>query len=804
MGAPIARRGRAVALVVLTLVLLVLVGLVPVGSAAGAERAHPAAAVAGPTDPSASFASRAGYASDRSTLVADATPATGSRLVVVTFHPRDPSFFQTPPTDAPPLTSAEIADRFGLTLSQYTAVAQYFLGQGLRVVHPWPDRMSLTLTGPAGAIDRAFGTTIVEGTLQGRTVSFPSTAPTLPAPIEGMVESVTGLSSGFDSFALPLLHSSATGPASGAPSQSNNDLVTPAIARQIYRLSDLYNRSGGSPPYATSQGIAVILWGPGYVPSDLTTFYQRYYPATFPQPTIVPQPIDGAPAPSASAGNDPCGAAEELTLDLEWSGSMAPGATLYAVYAPEGSPTGCSPSVSAMSDALHAAIGLPVHAISMSFGSAESSDLSLRATWDTYLQEAELRGITPLAATGDTGGDASVGCGGGPSLQYPSSSPDVVAVGGTAVTLSRNLLGQVTGFAETAWNDSGGGFSAQFPAPWWQQLGNSARGEPDISATASDNFLYYDGQPQAAGGTSFSTPLWAGLIAEITAQYGRSMAPIAPRLYSIGAEEPSGRIGVGLADVTSGSTCLGSAGPGWDPETGWGSPRALLLYEDLTATFVALSMTVSPTSTGPGGSVTISAHLSNATSGAPISGVAVDLSLASSTNLGPCTGTFASASPTSGPSGNVSATMSVPACYLGASATARATVQTNGLYGTNSTTVPVNLLAFVPFLSGVTTFPYNVLGFGGIFVAAGLIGYVLGRPRRRSSPPARYLTLSSGGQSDPALSGPAPTPSSPTPPASALSPVAAAGSTLSGPPPPGAPAPSPEPSETAAEAPKTT
>ena len=788
---------------VLTLALLVLAGLVPVGSAAGAGGTQATATIPGAGDLSATFASRAGFAADRSTLVMDQTPATGSRLVVVTFQARDPSLFSPPPTGASPLTMAEIADRWGLTPSQYTGIEQYFLGQGLEVVHTWPDRLSLSLSGPVGSVDRAFGTKLVEGTLDGRAVSFPATPPVLPAPIEGMVESVTGLSSGFDTFELPALAPSTTAAGNASPSQSITNLVTPSVAREIYRLSELYNRSGGSPEYASSEGIAVLLWGPGYVPSDLTTFYDRYYPSSFPQPTIDWRAVAGASPPSSSASNDPCGAAEELTLDLEWSGSMAPGATLYAVYAPEGSPSECSPSASAMSEALHTAISLPVAAISMSFGMAESTDASLRATWDTYLAEAVQVGITPLAATGDTGGYASSGCGGGPSVQYPSSSPDVVAVGGTAVTLSRNLLGQVTGFSESAWNDSGGGFSTQFPAPSWQDLGSSARGEPDVSATSLDNFLYYDGKSLVGGGTSFATPLWAGLVTEMTAQYGQSLVPLAPRLYSIGAEQPFGRIGAGLADVTSGRTCLGSAGPGWDPETGWGSPRALLLYEDLTATFVALSMVVTPTSTGPGGSVTISAHLSNATSGAPIPGVPVDFSLTSATSLGPCTGSFASASPTTGPSGNVSVTMSVPGCYLGSSATARATVQSNGLYGTNSTRVPVNLLAFVPFLSGLTTFPYNVVGFGVIFLAAGLVGYLLGRPRHRSAPRSAVPSASSGGGSVPASPEPASTPSPTAPNRKTTPSVMTAGAD-----PPGSPseatAPSPGPVGTATEAPKTT
>ena len=54
------------------------------------------------------------------------------------------------------------------------------------------------------------------------------------------------------------------------------------------------------------------------------------------------------------------------------------------------------------------------------------------------------RRITLLAATGDLGGDAAANCAGGPAMDYPASSPDVIAVGGTDPTLARNVLGQVT------------------------------------------------------------------------------------------------------------------------------------------------------------------------------------------------------------------------------------------------------------------------------------------------------------------------------------------------------------------------
>jgi kumamolisin len=742
----------------IVLVLLLSVVALP----ASAASTHPISGATLPTllpsvapDP-LSFAARADYDPGEFALVTETSVARGPLLVDVTFQSRSPSLYDSPAPGSVPLTLPEIADRFGLTPDAYAAVTQYFASQGLTIVHTWPDRLALTLEGTPAEIDRAFDTSIRSGIYDGRTVSFPVTPPALPSSIEPMVESVVGLTTGFDGFSFPAMSPVSAG---ADPAQGNLDLVTPAIARQIYGLSSLYNRTG-SPQFASSQSIALLLWGMGYVPSDLQSFYQQSYPASFPSVTVADEPVDGAPSPSSSAANDPCGASQELTLDLEWSGSMAPGAKLYAVYAPESPAPTCSPTAVAMSDALHMAIGLPVDAISMSFGTPESSDASLRATWDTYLAEAVQEGITPLAATGDLGGDAQSGCRGGPAPQYPASSPNVLAVGGTDVSLSRNLLGQVTGFSETAWNDSGGGVSTQSAAPGFQQgLGLSGRGMPDVSATAADNYLYFNAQAQTAGGTSFATPLWAGLVTEMVAQYGHTLAPLAPRLYAIGGKEPSGKVGIGLADITSGNTCIASAGPGWDEATGWGSPRALLLYEDLTATFVDLALHVSSATIGPGGTLTITAHLANQSTGAAIAGVPVEVNLASGTNLGPCTGTFTSSEPATDGSGNVSVTGSVPWCYLGSSATVTVQVLSDGYYGTNSTNVAVNLLGLVPALGGLAVYPTNILGFVAIFAIASAIGYLLGRrPSRTTQAPSYSYPSSPPDDSSPPPSIPVPGP----------------------------------------------
>jgi len=752
------RRRRAIVAVALAMLMVVIPGATGTTVAPGGALSTSHSTQSKAADVfAAPFSARAGYSAENSAVATDVVPAHGSQLVVVTFQPRDPSFFIPPAPGAAAQSNTQIAMKFGLSSAEYSGVESYFRSEGLSVVHTWPDRLSLTLDGPVASIGRAFGTSIWAGWHDGVPVTYPASAPSLPSGIEPLVGSVLGLTTGFDSFLLPSL-APVSIPAAN-PAQGSADLVTPAIARSIYDLSSLYNVSGTA-QYATSESIALLLWGWGYAPGDVQSFFQQDYPSSFPSPTIAPYAIDGAPAPSPNAVNDPCKSSQELTLDLEWAGSMAPGATLDAVYAPESAAPMCSPTTASMADAFHQAVSLPVSAVSMSFGTPESSDQSLAAAWQTDIGEADQKGITLLAATGDLGGDAQPNCQGGPMPQYPSTSADVLAVGGTAVTLQRNLLGQLTGFSESAWSESGGGYSTQNGAPTWQSNGSGGRGVPDVSATAADNFVYFAGSDEVAGGTSFATPLWAGLMTEMDAIHGRAFGLVSPRLYSIGEAEssPGSRIAPGLADITSGNTCVASAGPGWDAATGWGSPRALLLYEDLTATFVNLSIQVAPSSVAQGGTVTITGHLSNITTGAAITNVPVAVSLVSSTDIGPCTGVFGSSTPATDGGGNLSVSVRVPVCYLGSHATAQVAVTADGYYGTNSTTVAVNLLGLVPGLGGLADYPYNLVTFVVIIVASVSVGYVLGRGRHPapSVAPSAPVPPTVGGTTVPEPEAPAP------------------------------------------------
>jgi kumamolisin len=737
-----------------------------------------------PSALSAPWATRSGFVSSFQPDPGSVAPASGWISVAVTLWPRNLSMFEPPSEGAAPLTSAQFADRYSPSESEYQSVIDYFEGYGLSILHTWPDRLSITLEGPASLMGEAFGTTLLRATLTGAPIEYPRTVPSLPASLESEISSVTGLSSGFSRFTLPLApvaSSLLTTDHLTTDQATTTGEVTPSGAHGAYGFDGLYNLSGTFHS-ATGQNIVLLLWGDGYNPSDLSTFFSTYYPSDYPVVTTWnAYPIDGAPAPSANAVNDPSGAPQELTLDMEWSGTMAPGATLDAVYAPDGPAPSYSPNDTPMEDALSYAVNSlhNVSVISMSFGLPESEDTSFQAAYTTLFAEAEQKGITVLAASGDDGGSqlSHGACTLTPEVEFPASSPDVLAVGGTAPTLNVSFTGQITGIAtQPAWNRSGGGFSADYPAPSWQlvgsagaAIGSNGRGVPDVAGPAADNMLYYNGAVGQLAGTSFATPMWAGLIAELNAVRGIPVGFVTPRLYAVASEEASAPGSAkAFSDVTTGANCLNSAKPGWDPVTGWGTPRVLVLYAALTSTFVNLTVQAAPTSVFPGGSTTISVAVHNSTTGAPIDGVNVTVGVSASAGYtGPCGGTFRTATLVTGSNGTAQATFSVPFCYFGGQASVTATLLSNGYFGQATANVAVSLLSGSGFVSLLSTFPYNAIFFAFIVLIAVVIGALISRrsKRKRSLPPSSFYD---GGAPPGAVqswasppSGPPPTPGRP-------------------------------------------
>jgi kumamolisin len=199
---------------------------------------------------------------------------------------------------------------------------------------------------------------------------------------------------------------------------------------------------------------------------------------------------------------------------------------------------------------------------------------------DEAFQAAAAMGVTVTVAAGDDGSTDGV-TDGLSHVDFPASSPNVLACGGTKLVASGNSIGSEVVWNELANNEgaTGGGISDQFPLPSWQANAgvppsanpnhNVGRGLPDVTGNADPTTGYVtivDGKPDVIGGTSAVAPLWAGLIALINESIGKPVGFINPLLYQDAGTADD------VNDITVGNNGAYSAGPGWDACSGLGSP----------------------------------------------------------------------------------------------------------------------------------------------------------------------------------------------------------------------------------------
>jgi kumamolisin len=243
---------------------------------------------------------------------------------------------------------------------------------------------------------------------------------------------------------------------------------------------------------------------------------------------------------------------------------------------------------------VHAA--LPPIAVSISWGMSEDQwSQQSRAAMDSVFADAAALGVTLTVASGDNGASDDPGGQNSVHCDFPASSPNALACGGT------KLVGNTTSFAissEVVWNElssnegaGGGGVSDTFPLPAYQQSagvpasangGGSGRGVPDVAGNAdplSGYLVVVDGRRQPIGGTSAVAPLWAGLVARLAQATGKRFGLLQPLLYN---GVTAGVAAPGFNDIVSGSNGAYSAGPGWDACSGLGSPDGTALLARLS------------------------------------------------------------------------------------------------------------------------------------------------------------------------------------------------------------------------------
>lgn len=301
--------------------------------------------------------------------------------------------------------------------------------------------------------------------------------------------------------------------------------LTPAQVTSAYELDAIWftSPSGGSVRGdGSGETIALIeAYHNPYLASDLKVFNQ-----TFKLPDAKLTVINQA---GTRMNRD--WAAEE-TLDVEWAHAIAPGANLLVVEA-------ASQSIPDLMAAVNTARNTPgVVAVSMSWGFGEIPN---ETAYDSYFTTPDGHvGITFLAASGDDGPLAGA--------SYPSSSPNVVSVGGTRLLVSDSGVYQ----SESAWTDSGGGYSLYEREPRYQSAVQTTgrRSTPDVAFVADPktgvavyqtSFRGDESPWQTVGGTSLGAPAWAAIIAIV--DQGRALdgkgsldgaTQTLPSLYGLG------------------------------------------------------------------------------------------------------------------------------------------------------------------------------------------------------------------------------------------------------------------------------
>jgi kumamolisin len=464
------------------------------------------------------------------------------------------------------LSRAGYAKKYGTRAADFAKLRAFAKKYGLIVVAESAARHTSLLSGTAAAFSAAFAVqlryyTHPQGSYRGRVGSI-----SLPKSLAGIVQGVFGL----DNRPQAAPHFQLAG-AAGAQSKKKRHASASFTAPALAGLYDFPTGVDGS-----GQCIALIELGGGFRPTDIDAYFKALGIAV---PTVTAVSVDhGANTPTTANGPD-----GEVMLDIEVAAAIAPQASIAVYFAPNTS----SGFLDAVTTALHDTLNKP-SVLSISWGGAE-------ATWtaqamqqlDAAFQTAAALGVTVCVAAGD-GGSADGESDARAHVDFPASSPHVLACGGTSVLASGNAI-----TSEVVWNDgptsaTGGGISDVFALPSYQASaavppsanpgGRVGRGLPDVAGDADPDTGYevrVDGQNLVFGGTSAVAPLWAGLVALCNKKLGTPVGFLNPLLYGSLA-------GKGLCrDITSGSNGAYAARVGWDACTGWGSPNGVAILQAL-------------------------------------------------------------------------------------------------------------------------------------------------------------------------------------------------------------------------------
>ncbi len=576
-------------------------------------------------------------------------------LVVAQHSPESPLYQRW-------LTPAEYGARFGASTRDLVRIVGWLQMHGLTVDEIPEGHRAIVFSGTAEQVEETFHTPLHLYEASGVQHIANALDPQIPVALAGVVGGVVSL----HDFRRHAENTARRALAATSPeySSAGTNYLFPADWATIYDLNSLYAAG------VTGKGMTIAIVGrSNIVLSDVATFRAASgLPAN--QPTVL---LVGGNPGLVSGDQD------ESTLDVEWSGATAPGATVSFVVAAS-TATMDGVDLSAQYIVNHALATV----MSTSYGSCEQDmGTTELAFYNALWQQAAAEGISAFVSSGDAG---AAGCYSGSSTTAAGtgvnglcSSQYSTCVGGTEFNEgssgskywsgSSNATTEASALSyipEKVWNESGGvaggsglwasggGASVMYPQPAWQKgisgtgQSNGMRAVPDIamSAAGHDGYIIVeDGNFYVIAGTSASSPSFAGLMALLVqSRGGKGQGNANPGLYALAGKSqgpfhatPSGNNGVpGVAGFTA-------SGGTYNLATGLGSVDGALLVNEwgspLTTTGVDFALTESASSgsaqTGSTEKFTVSVTESGSGKGAvaltakSASGVTVSISPAS-------------------------------------------------------------------------------------------------------------------------------------------------------------------------------
>ncbi len=495
--------------------------------------------------------------------------------------------------------------RFAPTSDQVATVSKWLRSQGLTIGAVPANHRYIEVTAPAAATQKALSTKLSSFTKDGRTVTAPTTAYSVPASLAGLVVGVSGLDTSAHKTPLrsvpdtPAQQARAASKSATARSRPDDVLPPPdAVFRNGRPCSAYYGQKmatnlpqvvANPQPYAPcgykpaqvrgaygtsaaqSQGydgrgttVAVVdAYASRYILGDAMRYAQRNDPSHPLRSYQLDQNL-----PTTFSHTDECGASGwygEETLDVEAVHATAPGAKILYVGAE-----------SCYDDDINAAVNTVVdnqlaQVITNSYGEPDDvvAPADLANSHQTAIQAAA-EGISMIFSSGDNGDE--IANTGHRQTDFQASDPMVTAVGGTALAVTKsNGYGFEQGWGtgkstlvDGKWSPStpaylyggGGGTTHLFAEPAYQKgvvpssltnyFGEGPhRVVPDVAMVGDPNTGFLVGQSQTfpdgsikyseyrIGGTSLSSPLFAGVVAVADQVHRGSLGFLNPKLYSL-------------------------------------------------------------------------------------------------------------------------------------------------------------------------------------------------------------------------------------------------------------------------------